>query len=182
DVLYDHGAIKTKNDAYLRFLKTAKRDGKYKALKAGDRIEFKGGLVMDVLSPSPDAISGNSNNNSLVVKLTYGKVKVLLTGDIESEVERVLLDSGIDLSADILKIAHHGSRSSSATEFLKRVGAKTAIISAGRNNSFGHPADETLRRLENANLKIYRTDISGEIVMTTDGSMVEWMTYRENAR
>ncbi|VAX24985.1 DNA internalization-related competence protein ComEC/Rec2, partial [hydrothermal vent metagenome] len=155
-------------------------NGIYRPLTAGDRFDYAGGLSVEVLNPPAGALpfKDTSNNRSLVLKLVYGNVRVLTVGDISSKVERWLVDSGADISADVLKIGHHGSKNSSSQRFIDAVGAKYAVISAGYNNRYRHPAVSVLDRLKNAGMKIYRTDINGEVVMRTDGGKIEFTTYK----
>lgn len=111
---------------------------------------------LDVLSPKEMGDGGNDDSLALLVSLK-GK-KILLTGDLEETGERQLISNYPRLSADSLKVAHHGSRTSSTADFLSQLGAETAIISCGRNNRFGHPHEETLSRLREAEMEIYQTD------------------------
>ncbi|HEB73327.1 MAG TPA: DNA internalization-related competence protein ComEC/Rec2 [Nitrospirae bacterium] len=154
-------------------------NGIYNPLKAGDRFDFDGGLSVEVLNPpsGPLPYKDTSNNRSLVLKLVYGDVRILTVGDISSKVERWLVDSGANISADALKVGHHGSKNSSSEKFLKAVGAKYAVISAGYNNRYRHPSPIVLDRLKKAGMKIYRTDIDGEVVMRTDGEKIEFTTF-----
>ena len=115
--------------------------------------------------------SKNLNNSSIILKLTYGNVSFLFTGDIESDVEKALLNK--DIESDVLKVAHHGSNTSSSNAFLKKVNPKYAIISVGTGNSYGHPKSVILDRLEKLGTKIYRTDELGTIIVTTDGEKIE---------
>ena len=115
--------------------------------------------------------SKNLNNSSIILKLTYGNVSFLVTGDTESDVEKTLLNKEIE--SDVLKVAHHGSNTSSSNAFLKKVNPKYAIISVGTGNSYGHPKSVILDRLEKLGTKIYRTDELGTIIVTTDGEKIE---------
>lgn len=182
DILFDNGLIEGAHEKYFRMRGEALLKGAYQTLKAGDRLVFPGGLKVDVLNPPERDLPypNNQNNVSLILKLTFGEVRVLMVGDIGKDVERYLVESGADIRADVLKVGHHGSGSSSTAKFLKAVGAKTAVISAGYKNRFRHPNKKALRRLKNAGMKIYRTDLDGEIVMRTDGKSIEWKTYFDN--
>lgn len=115
--------------------------------------------------------SKNLNNSSIILKLTYGNVSFLFTGDIENDVEKTLLNK--DIESDVLKVAHHGSNTSSSNAFLKKVNPKYAIISVGTGNSYGHPKSVILDGLEKLGTKIYRTDELGTIIVTTDGEKIE---------
>lgn len=99
----------------------------------------------------------------------YKDIKVLVTGDIERPVESYLVNHDKDLSADILKVAHHGSRNGSSSEFLRKVNPAIAVIQCGKDNSYGHPHYEVLKRLENTHANVLRTDENGTIVIRTDG-------------
>ncbi len=105
------------------------------------------------------------NNTSVVAKLIYGNHSILLTGDIEKQIEEKLVLAGIDIDSDYLKIPHHGSKTSTTEEFLDRVSPEIAFISLGLNNSYGHPHDEVIDRLEKRNIKYYRTDELGTILL-----------------
>lgn len=141
-------------------------------VEAGERISIEKNVYFDVLWPNTDnIITDNSiNNNSLVCKLIYYNFSMLFTGDIEKIAEEKILRkvNNIMLNADILKIAHHGSKTSSLKEFIEVVKPKIALIGVGKNNKFGHPNSEVIDRLMNFNVKIYRTDEEGEIRITID--------------
>ena len=127
-------------------------------VEAGSRINIEKNLYFDVLWPSTlQYISENSiNNNALVCKLNYNNFSILFTGDIEEEAERVLTSKYIDrntLKSTVLKIAHHGSKSSSSEEFLKLVQPKIALIGVGENNTFGHPNNDVIERLNKLRCK-----------------------------
>ena len=117
----------------------------------------------------PTKIYGDNNACSAVVKLEYKETSILFTGDAEYSSERDMIGAGYDLSADILKVGHHGSSSSSSPAFIKAVNPKDAIISAGENNRYGHPTDEVLAILNNAGINVYRTDEVGTIIVVSDG-------------
>lgn len=116
------------------------------------------------------------NDSSIVLKLTYDKNSFLLTGDATSNVEKKICDE--DIKSDVLKVAHHGSIYSSSDEFLDSVGAKYAVISVGKNNSYNHPSNKTLEKLSKRNIKIYRTDIDGTITFTSNGENLSVNTYK----
>lgn len=129
-------------------------------------------VELKFLWPETKLIDNNLvNNNSLVFKLCYKNFSILFTGDIEKEAEKLLIEKNNSeniLSATILKIAHHGSNTSSYEEFIKKVNPKIALIGVGKNNKFGHPSKEVIERLKNINCKIYRTDKNGEIILLID--------------
>ena len=117
----------------------------------------------------PTKIYSDNNACSAVVKLEYKEVSLLFTGDAEYSSENDMLSAGYDLSADILKVGHHGSNSSTSSAFLKAVNLKDAVISVGSNNRYGHPTSEILALLSNAGINVYRTDEVGTIVVISDG-------------
>ena len=114
----------------------------------------------------------DANNCSIVLMLTYGDTKFLFTGDAEREAEQVILDSGVALEATVLKVGHHGSADSTTYPFLREIMPKYAIISVGEDNSYGHPTENTLSRLRDADVKVFRTDMQGDIYFTSDGKDV----------
>jgi competence protein ComEC len=141
----------------------------------GDCFEIEGVIVevlsAGVLSAGMGGIGrGSPNNGSLVLKLSFGRRSFLLTGDIEREGEAAMIASRVSLAADVLKVAHHGSRTSSSVEFLDRVGAAIAIISAGEGNSYGHPHPEVVNRLRTRGCDIREISETGAITVSTDGS------------
>lgn len=144
--------------------------GKYKInyADAADDYYF-GEVIWDTLSPlDARGYTGNDiNENSIVARLIYGNYKVLLTGDINFSVENKLSNVYADLSADVLKVAHHGSRYASSLKFLRAVGPEAATISVGKNK-YGHPAPETLDRLDQIGASIYRTDLVGTVEVIFD--------------
>ncbi len=138
-------------------------------------------LKISVLHPLEGGFSQeNENNNSLVLMLDYLGEKFLFTGDLENDAERVLLKN-YDLEADVLKVGHHGSSSSTSRKFLEAVDPTYAVIEAGEDNHYGHPHYEVLNALENDDVRIYRTDEDGDITFTIDGSGIKISTERGTA-
>lgn len=137
-------------------------------VKANDRIVFDKTAYIDVLYPTKNLAHSDINNNSIVAKFISNNISILFTGDIEKEAEENILDiyNKKELKADILKVAHHGSKTSSSYEFLNAVSPKIALIGVGENNTFNHPSDITIKNLEKLKVKIYRTDKNGEIEIT----------------
>lgn len=121
------------------------------------------------------------NNYSVVCRITYKERSFLMMGDAEKEVENALLDSGFPLSSDVLKVGHHGSQTSSQTDFLRAVCPSVALISCGADNSYGHPHGETLRKLSDLNAVYYRADLCGTTVISTDGSNLFVQTEKQPA-
>lgn len=105
---------------------------------------------------------------------TFKNTKFMFTGDSQSSNEAAMIANGYDLSADVLKVGHHGSRTSTSNEFLSKVNPKYAVISCGKNNDYGHPHAETMQRLQAKGVKVYRTDEEGTIVCTSDGNIISF--------
>jgi len=127
-----------------------------------------GGAVAQVLNPVPNLTSPEQNEASVVLLLTIGQVDLILTADIDTQTESDLLARGLSLQAEVLKVAHHGSQYSSGLDFLEAVQPEEAIISVGQN-SYGHPAPETMQRLTILGARLWRTDFTGTVVVTGDG-------------
>lgn len=139
---------------------------------AGDIIIEGESYTAEVLSPKREDYT-DLNEYSIVIKLTYGSEKFLFMGDAEAINEREIIDAGYDIDADVLKLGHHGSSTSSTADFLKKVSPDYAVISCGAGNSYGHPHDEVLERCSNLKINILRTDTDGTVVMKTDGESIE---------
>jgi len=139
--------------------------------RRGMRLDIGGGAIIDILFPDRDVSSWATNDGSIVARLSYGKTSVMLTGDAPIKTERIILEenSPKQLDSTILKVAHHGSRTSTSRAFVKAVSPSYAVISDGKNNKYGHPHRETLETLSSFGVKIFRTDILGSIVMKSDG-------------
>ena len=138
-------------------------------VKQGDSLNIDKNVKLNIFYPPEELEYDDLNNNSIVAKITYNSFSVLFTGDIEKSEEDLLNKYKMqELKSDILKIAHHGSRTSSSENFLEAVKPKIALIGVGENNTFGHPNNGVLERLENINCKIYRTDKMGEIEITVN--------------
>ncbi len=127
----------------------------------------------------PTYNSENLNNSSIVTMVSYKDAKFLFTGDIEKASEKELLKNKYDLKADVLKVAHHGSNSSSTDEFLKAVNPQFCIISCGNDNSFTHPSDNVIKRLSVYTSNIFRTDLLFDIVFESDNSGMKYKFGKE---
>ena len=155
-------------DNYQKFLKNIKdKKIKVNVVEAGDVINVERDLYIKVLWPGKEQIRENIlNNNSMVLKLNYNKFSMLFTGDIEEIAEKQILKKykySNNLSSTILKVAHHGAKTSTTKKFLDKVNPKISLIGVGKNNKFGHPSDIILNRLKERCIIIYRTDEKGEI-------------------
>lgn len=144
---------------------------------SGEKFSVAKNLSLEVLSPfrlQTGERPKKVNQTSVVLRMDYGETSFLFTGDIESQVERMLavLEKN-EIDADILKVAHHGSKTSSAAEFLQAVTPEAAVISAGRNNRYGHPHPEVVDRLRSLGIPVHRTDADGTIILQVfpDGSI-----------
>lgn len=127
-----------------------------------------------IIAPNSNSYGGNANDYSVAILLEYGKNRFLFTGDAEEASEMEMLSNGIELSADVYKVAHHGSRSASTQEFLNAVHPKYAVISCGEGNSYGHPHAEVLNRLRSMGVEVFRTDEQGSIIASSDGENITW--------
>lgn len=132
----------------------------------------------DVVFYGPVYATNDLNNNSIVLKITYGKTSFLFTGDAEREEEQDILSKDYDLSATVLKVGHHGSANSTTYPFLREIMPKYAVISVGKNNSYNHPSEDALSRLRDADVKVYRTDMQGDIIAVSDGENVSFSTKK----
>lgn len=153
-------------------LQLKKKNLKINVAKKGISLDLSNDSSLDFLAPVKDNYE-NTNDYSAVIKLTHGNAKFLFTGDAEKASEKDILNSNVDLSSNVLKVGHHGSHSSSSKEFLDKVNPKMAIISCGKNNDYGHPHKETMKELKKRNIEIYRTDIDGNILLTSDGENIK---------
>ena len=156
-----------------------KSGAQHEKAEVGKKYDLGGGAIVTVLAPSEPFFTkdhmktgGNDTNaNSIVLRLDYGDFSMLFMGDAEDQTEARLLSKDLNLKANVIKIAHHGSKYASSENFLKRVQPESAIISDGEWNRYGHPAQSVLDRLKAMNAKLYRTDLQGEITLTTHGKL-----------
>jgi competence protein ComEC len=173
--------------AYNEFRETVKQSGaQFTKVEPDQKIDLGGGAILTVLAPQPPPFTkeqmkagGNEPNaNSIVMRLDYGEFSMLLAGDAEAQTEDRLTNKDMNLAATILKVAHHGSKYASSENFLKRVKPEAAIISTGEFNRYGHPAPAVLERLKAAGVnKLFRTDLQGEISITTTGHIKDGKLY-----
>ena len=164
-------------DAFRDFKKYAdSKGGGITVPSVGDKYTL-GSATIEILGVNS---TFDANSCSIVLMITYGETKFLFTGDAEREAEEVILDSGAALAADVLKVGHHGSENSTTYPFLREIMPKYAVISVGEDNSYGHPTENTLSRLRDADVKVFRTDMQGDIYCTSDGKTVT-MSVEKNA-
>ncbi len=161
---------------YLRMLELLdEKNIPVKEAVVGDVYEL-GTARLQILGPIEE--TDEKNDMSVVTRLTFGDRAFLFTGDAESGVEKQLVNSGYDLSADVLKLGHHGSKTSSSSVFLKRVSPQCVIATCGADNDYGHPHREVLQRLDAMDITLYRADVSGNILITTDGDTFKVTTEK----
>ncbi|MBI4264467.1 MAG: DNA internalization-related competence protein ComEC/Rec2 [Acidobacteria bacterium] len=145
---------------------------------AGDEVVLGGARLRVLHPPAPDWERQRvRNDDSVVLEVVYGEVAMLLAGDVGAAIERAILPRLTPARVRILKVAHHGSRTSTSRELLEGWRPRIAVISCGRGNTFGHPAPEVIQRLEAIGAAIYRTDLRGQITIETDGSNVAVRTF-----
>ena len=145
--------------------------------KVGDTYNLGDGAALQIVGPN--GVFEELNNTSVVCRLTYGENAFLFTGDCEAQAEAAILQrKGITVAADVLKVGHHGSDTSTSDEFLKAVDPEIALISVGTGNTYGHPEPSTLEKLEDRGIAIYRTDLAGSVVVTSDGKKLTVTTEK----
>jgi competence protein ComEC len=132
-----------------------------------------GNMTFKILAPNSTNYE-SKNNESIVLKGTYGNTSFMFTGDAEEISEKEILKQNYNLNADLLKVGHHGSDTSTSDEFLNAVNPKYAIISVGKNNKYGHPKEKIIDKLKKRNISTYRTDEKGTIIATSDGTNIEF--------
>ena len=149
------------------------------AVSAGERFELEG-VTVEVLWPRrvTEAAADSGNNDSVVLRLTYGSISVLLAGDIERATEDALTRSRVDLQADVLKVPHHGSKTSSTDNFIDRVRPRYAVISAGERSRFGHPHAVVVNRYSARGVRLLQTGRDGMITLETDGTTLDVSKYK----
>ena len=153
-------------------IKSAKHTVEYPTV--GD-VYVLGEATMTVIGPLSDP-DDNLNNYSIVMKVTYGEMDVLMTGDAEKEVEEDILNSGVNINAEILKVGHHGSNTSSTEDFLDAIDPDYALISCKVGNKHDHPTENTMNKLKERNIEVYRTDESGTVVVTITADTITFDT------
>lgn len=170
---------------FVQLVKTKKI--KLHTVEAGQRINIDKYTNIDILWPASSEIIKDNilNNNSLVCKITCRETSILFTGDIEEIAEKSILnkyENNLEiLEADIIKVAHHGSKTSSTPELLKYINPKIALIGVGKNNKFGHPNENTLKNLKEIGCEVYRTDDSGEISIIINKNGLKIHKYINNS-
>ncbi|OGI67896.1 hypothetical protein A3A05_01630 [Candidatus Nomurabacteria bacterium RIFCSPLOWO2_01_FULL_41_12] len=144
--------------------------------RRGMRLHLGGGAALDILFPDRDVSLWDTNDGSIVAKLSYGETSMMLTGDASIKTEKIILAANSDnqLQSTILKVGHHGSRTSTSNSFVKMIAPAYALISDGQKNKYGHPHKETLDTLVQFGVKVMRTDLLGTIIMKSDGQNLKF--------
>lgn len=131
-----------------------------------------GNATIKIIAPNKDY--NDLNNNSIGIKVTNVKNSFVMYGDCEETAEKDICKNGININADVLKLGHHGSKTSTSDMILKAVNPKHAVVSCGKNNQYDHPDKEVMNKLKKKNIKVYRTDLQGTIIATSDGKNIKW--------
>ena len=169
---------------YREWLRLVEDKGiKHEIARAGQEIDLGSGIKMEVLNPPEGLFEGTSHdvdNNGIVLSLSWGKARFLFTADIREEAEFELIRQRVNLKSTVLKVAHHGSKTSTSPQFLAAVAPEAAVISVGADNPFGHPDPELVERLIDrlGEDNVYRTDEGGTIEFMTDGERL-WVRLGE---
>jgi len=173
--LIDSGQVHT-SQTFLNYLRLVEEKRIPFETPSRQVIELAPQVTLQIIGPlkSYDQL----NNGSIVALLTAGQVSILLTGDMEQEAEQDL-SRAKKIAAQVLKVGHHGSNTSSTRSFLQKVRPQVAIISVGRENTYGHPEKEVLTRLSDIGADVYRTDLHGTVVLRTDGNKFSIITERQ---
>jgi competence protein ComEC len=165
--------VSTTTKTYEKLLTAISDKGyKVKSATAGMTIVEDSGFSVDILGPE-EVDEDDMNNSSIIIKITYGSKSFLFIGDAETEELNTITS---DMSADVLKVGHHGSRTSTTEEFLQEVNPEYAVISCGKDNDYGHPHSEVIALLNQFDITYYRTDTQGTIIISSDGSSIDIQT------
>jgi competence protein ComEC len=164
--------IKRNTQEYGEWIECLEKEGAEIIIAEKGQKIIMGDVYFEIVHPFEN-LEGQEiksvNNSSVVGRLIFKDSSFLFTGDIFKSIEKDIIESGVDIESDVLKVGHHGSKTSSREEFVSAVSPGIAVIQVGENNSYGHPSQETLDTLENYGIKILRTDINGDIKIISDG-------------
>lgn len=166
------------SQAFGNFLKYTQEQGLSLTVPEPGDTWTVGTAAVTVLGPVQDY--DDTNNTSIVLRVDFGETSFLFTGDMERTAEEDLLESGAWLEADVLKVGHHGSDTSTSYPFLREVDPDYTVISVGENNDYGHPSEDTLSRLRDDDVTVYRTDLQGDVVCTSDGTSLTFTVERND--
>lgn len=166
-------------ETFQSFVKYLAQRGKQITVPTAGESFALGGAQVQILGPLHRA--EDSNDNSIVLKVSFGATSFLFTGDAERAEEQDLLNAGVNLQSTVLKVGHHGSDTSTSYPFLRAVAPQYAVISVGAGNSYGHPTEAVLSRLRDADVTTFRTDMQGEITAVSDGQTINFSTAKNAA-
>ena len=166
-------------ETFQSFVKYLAQRGKQITVPTAGETFALGGAQVQILGPLHSA--EDSNDNSIVLKVSFGATSFLFTGDVERAEEQDLLNAGVNLQSTVLKVGHHGSDTSTSYPFLRAVAPQYAVISVGAGNSYGHPTEAVLSRLRDAGVTTFRTDMQGEITAVSDGQTINFSTAKNAA-
>ncbi len=168
-----------KTKVYERMEELENQTSRVLTARGGMTLNLGDGVRLEVLAPVANAKTWSTNDGSIVARLVYGETEFMLTGDAPEKVERGLLATLPSewLEADVLKVGHHGSKTSTSQEFAEAVKPKFAVISSGKDNRYGHPNQKTLDTLESLSIPIFRTDTLGTIVFESDGQNLNLRSF-----
>lgn len=164
------------SEAFEDFVKyLGKQNKEIEVPSVGDTFKL-GSASVEIVGV--DGTNTDHNNTSIVLRIVYGETSFLFTGDAEREAEQTILSSGYELGSTVLKVGHHGSENSTTYPFLREIMPEYAVISVGENNSYGHPTEDALSRLRDADVKVFRTDLQGTVICVSDGTTVSFTVDR----
>ena len=163
------------SNAFEDFVKYAEQKGGGITIPSVGDTYMLGSAAVTILGVNS---SDDTNDSSIILRVDYGQTSFLFTGDAERTAEQAVLNSGANLTATVLKVGHHGSDTSTSYPFLREIMPKYAVISVGEGNSYGHPTEDALSRLRDADVKVFRTDLQGDIYCTSDGTDVTFTVER----
>ena len=174
---YDNSFNNHESNLFYDYVRLVRNDSSgYHVLRAGDVLDFNN-VKIEVLNPIYPP-TGNINEDSIVLRVSYGEINILLTGDVREIGEKRILESKAELRSNILKVGHHGDSNASTSSFLEQVDPEVAIVSAGTDNRYAKPHEDSLLRLNASGAKLFRTDLHGHITVETDGSTYSIQTEK----
>ena len=178
NILYFNGYCPQDNEFFFELINLAKYlNIPMKTLNAENKLSF-GKVTLNVLSPIIP-LSGEMNEDSIVLKIIFGKTSFLLTGDLNINGEKRLMKAGFNLKSDVLKVGHHGAKDASSEEFLDMIRPKIAVLSVGKKNRYGYPSNVIIERFKIKEIPLYRTDLDGTIIIQTDGDIISIKKERQ---
>lgn len=167
------------SDVFRNFKKyLAEQEVEITVPKAGDKFSL-GSAEVTVVGPATTDSVSKLNNTSIVLRITYGETSFLFTGDAEREEEQAILEAGYEIQSTVLKAGHHGGAASTTYPFLREIMPEYAVISVGEGNLYGHPTEDVLSRLRDADVTVYRTDKQGTVICSSDGRTVSFSGERQ---